>query len=33
MAIIEVRNVTKVFGPHPDSIIPLLAEKWSIPSE
>ncbi len=29
MPIIEVRNVTKVFGPNPASALPLLAQQWS----
>ncbi|MBD0379498.1 quaternary amine ABC transporter ATP-binding protein [Paenibacillus sedimenti] len=29
MAIIDVRQVTKVFGPDPDSVLPLLAQKQS----
>lgn len=30
MAIIDIRNVTKVFGPNPDSILPLLADQqWT----
>ncbi|MEK8131006.1 glycine betaine/L-proline ABC transporter ATP-binding protein [Paenibacillus filicis] len=29
MAIIDVQQVTKVFGPDPDSVLPLLQQKWS----
>jgi glycine betaine/proline transport system ATP-binding protein len=29
MAIIDVRQVTKVFGPDPDSILPLIEKNWS----
>lgn len=29
MSIVEVNNVTKIFGPSPETVIPLLAKGWS----
>jgi glycine betaine/proline transport system ATP-binding protein len=29
MAIIEVRQVTKVFGPDPESVLPLIKQRWT----
>lgn len=29
MAVIEVRHVTKVFGPDPESVLPLIEQRWT----